>query len=378
MAELFVSPLDTYEPRPTEYFQPTQIILTRGWNDTIGQTNLAKAIMAFYQQVEIIDQSDRPHNRVELAQTDFLKAHYQGKRTLVFGVHKTALRFSEETDNTCPNYWHFSCYGFCPFDCSYCYLAGTPGVKFSPTVKIFLNVDQIIDQIAKTATQVKKLTSFYLGKLQDGLALDPLTGFSRRFIRFFAQHEYARQIILTKAADVDNLLDLDHNNHTILSWSLNPPEVSAAFETNVPLVADRINAMQKCVDVGYTVRAVIMPIIPIENWRDIYSAFLIKLLQMIPLQRITLGQICSFPSAIQLTEQKLGRSNRVSNQLERSKSPDGRTRFPADLRTNVYRHLIQTIKNVNPDMQIGLCLEEKSIFDDLGMRSALGCCNCVL
>jgi len=68
MAELFVSPLDTYEPRPTEYFQPTQIILTRGWNDTIGQTNLAKAIMAFYQQVEIIDQSDRPHNRVELAQ----------------------------------------------------------------------------------------------------------------------------------------------------------------------------------------------------------------------------------------------------------------------------------------------------------------------
>jgi spore photoproduct lyase len=378
MVELFDSPLDSYEPRSTEYFQPTRIILTRGWNDTNMQTNLAKAIMALYRQVEIIDQSDRPHNRVELEQTDLLKAHYQGKKTLVLGVHKTALRFSEETDNTCPNYWHFSCYGFCPFDCSYCYLAGTPGVKFSPTVKIFLNVDQIIDQIAKTATQVKKSTSFYLGKLQDGLALDPLTGFSRRFIRFFAQHEYARQILLTKSADVDNLLDLEHNNHTILSWSLNPPEVSAAFETNVPPVADRINAMQKCVDVGYPVRAVIMPIIPIENWRDIYSVFLTDLLQMIPFQRITLGQICSFPSAIQLTEQKLGTSNPVSNQLERSKSPDGRTRFPAELRTKVYRHLIQTIKGVNPGMQIGLCLEEKSIFDDLGMRSALGCCNCVL
>lgn len=378
MVELFVSPLDTYEPRPAEYFQPTRIILTQGWNDTISQTNLAKAIMALYLQVEIIDQSDRPHNRVKLEQTDLLKAHYQGKKTLVFGVHKTALRFSEETDNTCPNYWHFSCYGFCPFDCSYCYLAGTPGVKFSPTVKVFLNVDQIIDQIAKTATQVKKSTSFYLGKLQDGLALDPLTGFSRRFIRFFAQHEYARQILLTKSADVDNLLDLDHGNHTILSWSLNPPEVSTAFETNVPPVADRINSMQKCADVGYPVRAVIMPIIPIENWWDIYSSFLIKLLQMIPLQRITLGQICSFPSAIQLTEQKLGTYNPLSNQLERSKSPDGRTRFPVQLRTNVYRHLIKTIKSINPNMQIGLCLEEKSIFYALNMDNAIGCCNCVL
>ena len=164
-----------------------------------------------------------------------LKAHYEGKRTLVSGVHKNAVRYSEEADNTCPDYRHFSCHGFCPFDCKYCYLAGTPGVRFSPTVKVYLNIEEIIGQIAKVEARLTKPTAFYLGKLQDGLALDPLAGFSRLLVSFFAGEEHARQVVLTKSADVDNLVDLDHKGRMILSWSLNRPGVSVAFEANVPV-----------------------------------------------------------------------------------------------------------------------------------------------
>jgi hypothetical protein len=89
-----------------------------------------------------------------------------------------------------------------------------------------------------------------------------------------------------------------------------------------------------------------MPIIPIEGWSDIYSTFLTDLLQALPLQRITFGQICRYSSAMRLTEQKLGRRNPISNQFEKGKSPDGRTRFPADPRIKVYRHLMQTIKAI--------------------------------
>jgi len=195
------------------------------------------------------------------------------------------------------------------------------GVKFSPTVKIYLNTDEILNQIAKTTVKLNKPTSFYLGKLQDGLALDPLTGFSRRFVPFFAQHKNARQILLTKAADVDNLLDLDHNNHTILSWSLNPPQVADAFESNVPTIAHRMKAMQKCANASYPVRAVIMPIILIKGWQEVYSTFLTDLLQTLPLQRVTLSQICSYSLAMQLTEQKLGKCNPISDQLEGQLTP---------------------------------------------------------
>jgi hypothetical protein len=174
-----------YQPRPAPHFDPETIIITKGSFQTSPQRQLSEAICAIYPEARIIEKPDLPHNRVNLDGSEPLMLHYRGKRTLVFGIHKSAVRYSDENDNTCPNYWHFSPYGFCPYDCQYCYLAGTPGVKYSPTVKIFLNLSEILDRIAGIASKLTKPTAFYLGKLQDGLALDTLTGYSRRIIPFF-------------------------------------------------------------------------------------------------------------------------------------------------------------------------------------------------
>jgi len=367
-----------YQPKPATHFNPDTIIITKGSFQTKQRRELVEEICGVYPQATVIEKFDLPHNRIEFNNADPLELHYQGKKTLVFGIHKSALRYSDEDDNTCPNYWHFSPYGFCPYDCQYCYLAGTPGVKYSPTVKIFLNLPEILNQIGGVASKLDKTTSFYLGKLQDGLALDPITGYSLKMIPFFARQRYARLILLTKSINVENLLDLDHKQHTILSWSLNHPEVSSVFERNVPSPDERIAAMQKCNKVGYPVRAVIMPIIPLEGWQNIYSKFLENLLESTPLDRVTLGQICSYSGALKLTELKLGKTNPISNRLEKVKSNDGRVRFPIKLRIEVYRYFIDTLKKLKPQLPIGLCMEEHQIFEALNMESTIGCCNCVI
>ena len=367
-----------YRPKPVPHFSPDRIVLTKGSFQTLQQRGLVKAICETYPKAGVIERFDIPHNRFDLGGSDPLKLHHRGKDTLVFGIHKSALRYSDEDGNTCPNYWHFSPYGFCPYDCQYCYLAGTPGVKFSPTVKIFLNIHEMLDQIDKTAFQLSEPTAFYLGKLQDALALDPLTGYSRIMIPFFAQQKQARLTLLTKSASIENLLDLDHRGNTLLSWSLNPPQISDAFESNVPSPSERLEAMLKCADAGYPLRAVIMPIIPIEGWLKTYANFLENLLELVPLDRITLGQICSYSGALQFTEWKLGKNNPISKMLEKDKSKDGRIRFPIKQRIEVYRHLIDTIKEFQPQLQIGLCMEEYQIFKVLNMENAIGRCNCVL
>ena len=292
--------------------------------------------------------------------------------------HRSAVRHSTEEGNSCPNFWHFSPYGFCPYGCTYCYLAGTQGIRFSPTVKIFLNLPEILAEVDRVARRLGEPTAFYLGKLQDGLALDPLTGYSRQIIPFFAAHPTARLTVLSKSTEVENLLDLEHQGHAILSWTVNPPAVIEAFETNTPPLGKRITAMQSAARAGYPVRAVVMPIIPISGWKQIYREFLADLLSRAPLQRITLGSICSYPQAMRLMERKLGRENPISVQLAQSRMSDGRARFPQGLREDVYRHLLRTIRRRDGNVEIGLCLEEPAMFDSLDMGESMGQCNCVL
>jgi hypothetical protein len=132
-------------------------------------------------------------------------------------------------------------------------------------------------------------------------------------------------------------------------------------------------------DAGYPVRAVIMPIIPVPGWKGAYAKFLEGLLAELPLDRITLGSICSYRAARGLMESQLGRSNAVSDAFDPlGPSPDGRLRYPARLRIELYGHMIQTIRGRTPDLEIGLCLEERNVFDALGLTDAIGRCNCVL
>jgi spore photoproduct lyase len=371
---------EDYLPRPTPLFRPSRILLAKGSHRTGARRWLAAKICAAYPDAEVVEAFGDSHNRVDLGETDPLQLHRRGKQTLVLGEHRSAVRFSEEGGNACPNYWHFSPYGFCPYGCHYCYLAGTTGVWFSPSVKIFLNLEEILGGVDRTARRLAWPTAFYLGKLQDGLALEPLTGYARRMISFFARHRLARMVLLTKSDEVENLLDLDHAGHTILSWTVNAPEVVRDFEMNTPPVAARVDAMRRCAAAGYPVRAVVMPIIPLADWPTVYGRFVTALLESVPLSRITLGSICSYPQAQRLMELKLGRENAVSSQLDRgpAKSDDGRLRFSHSTREDAYRHLIARIRRVRPDLEIGLCLEDEAMFASLGLHGSIGRCNCML
>ena len=368
-----------YAPQPVEYFQPARIILTKGCHASDDRRRFAEAICRAYPAAEMLDRPGLSHSQVDLGTDDPLRRHQAGKQTLVLGEHKSAVRFSDEQANCCPNYWHFSPYGFCPYGCAYCYLAGTRGVWFSPTVKVFLNVEEMLGQIDRIARQAQRPTAFYLGKLQDGLALDPLTGYSRKLVPFFAGHPFARLVILTKSADIENLLPLEHRGHVVLSWSLSSEDVWRGFEPGTPPPARRLAAMRRCAQAGYRIRAVIMPILPIGEWSDGYARLIEELLVTVGVERITLGSLCSFENALGLTEAKLGVGNPVSDLLRDSnKSADGRHRFSQALRQETYRGLIDVIRSRRSDLEISLCLEDRSVFADLGIRGSIGKCNCVL
>ncbi|MBN2310608.1 MAG: hypothetical protein JXR94_16670 [Candidatus Hydrogenedentes bacterium] len=369
----------THAPECPPHVHVERIILTRGSRDSPERRAFIRHICGGLPGVPVEERLDTPHNQIDLRVRGAVPLQAAGKRTLVFGVLKNAVRFSQESGNTCPNYWHFSLYGHCPYGCSYCYLAGTQGVWFSPTVKIYVNLPEIIARMDRIANELTRPVSFYHGKLQDPLALDPLTGYSSVLIPFFARHRYARHVQLTKSASVERLLDLEHGGHTILSWSLNPPAIARRFESTVPSVEMRLRAMEQCAAAGYPVRAVVMPIVPVDDWPDVYAAFLRHLVERVPLQRLTLGGICSYTHALHLTRQRLGDDNVVSRHLAPGSSgDDGRARYEPGLRVRIYNHLIDAARAVRPDLPVALCLEERGVWRQVHAHRPLGPCNCIL
>ena len=380
---LFESSCETLLPlgnkRRPRFFEVDRIVLAKGSRDSRERIEFIDEIISLYPSAHVFDASDKPHNRIDLDEKDSEKRMNKGKRTLVFGEHKSAVRRSAEEGNTCPNYWHFSPTGYCFYGCKYCYLAGTQGVWHSPTIKIYLNLQEMMDAIDKAARKQAQPTVFYMGKLQDGLALDPLTGYSKVLVQFFANHKYARQALLSKCDDVDSLLGLEHKGHTILSWSLNPPEIADKFEENVPSVDDRIEAMKKCAKAGYPVRAVIMPVIPAHGWEDFYPKFTSQLVNDVPLERLTIGGICIYKNARRLMDKRLGQANSVSDNIDVSDGlTDGRARYASDLRIKMYGCIIKAARETKPDLALALCLEEKKVWKELGIVDCIGKCNCVI
>ena len=97
--------------------------------------------------------------------------------------------------------------------------------------------------------------------------------------------------MLTKSDNVDAILDLPHNGHTIIAWSINNEKVSRKFEIGAPGFERRLEACRKVQEAGYPVRIRLDPIVPFDGWQQAYSDTIRKIFEKISPERITLGTL---------------------------------------------------------------------------------------
>ena len=378
--------LASYPPEPGAGFRPERIIVTRGATATPGRRAFVERLCAAFPAAERIEAPGRTHMQLGglLPRGDAARRE-TGRRTLVVGTLGSPLRLSQEENICCPNYLHFSPTAFCTYQCVYCYLAGSCSTVVAPVAKVFVNLEDTLQAIARRAGAREKTNveysgapmGFYVGKLQDALSLDPLTGFSRVLVPFFAEHATARLVMLTKSDAVGNLLGLDHLGHTVVSWSVNPEAVCREFEWGAPPLSRRLDAARQCQNAGYPVRFLIMPMLPVEGWREHYAGLVEAIFAATRPERITLAGICSYSTALGLTARALGPDNLITRHIRRERSADGRRRFPRELRAELYRHVIGEVRRHDSQMPLGLCLEEAEVWHACGLDPAEQTCNCM-
>jgi spore photoproduct lyase len=220
----------------------------------------------------------------------------------------------------------------CPYYCTYCYLAFVYR-KFAPFIKVNINYDVMFKQIRKAMNSASGRLSFNMGEMLDSLALDHMTNLTTMLVPFFAGFSRGFLMLLTKSANIDNLLGVEASEHTVVSWSLNSQEMIEHCETGTASLSERIEAARKCQQHGYRIRVRIDPGILYPNWQAGYAALIQEALTVIEPENITLGMLRLFcPATVALPPRRMARVS--GDYLAKTQSAEHRTASSVILRNN--------------------------------------------
>lgn len=275
----------------------------------------------------------------------------------------------------------------CFYQCDWCYLKLTYRAAF-PFITVRPEYDFIKSQLRKRLKRTPGQPVFFnSGELADSLSMEHLTMAGREFIPFFAQSGNGYLFMLTKSDNVDHILNLPHNGHTVIAWSLNNDVVSKRFEIGAPSFERRLKAAQKVQQAGYPVRLRLDPIVPIEGWKKSYADTVQKIFANVQPERMTLGTLrfeegfykmrdTFFTSGPELPAILGGMTPMFDPKIfPDSKRPkSGKYSFSEEMRADIFRFIIDEIRKYS-DCKIALCKESSSVWELTGLP--LSKCSCV-
>lgn len=231
--------------------------------------DVGKAAKKYLEErnVPIIDS-----RRVEIKGASPLENYAKAKKIIYLTVNsQKKLRSCKPSAD-----YQFALSSSCPGHCEYCYLQTTQGEK--PFMKVFVNIEDILHVVQEHIDKnLPNITTFESGSITDPVALEHLTGNLRRCIEFFGKSQHGRLRVVTKYANVDSFLDIEHHQHTKFRFSINTKYVIDNFEHNTAGFQERIEAARKIAQAGYPVGFIIAPIMIYDHWKSEYEELLYQL-----------------------------------------------------------------------------------------------------
>lgn len=236
----------------------------------IENYELGKELLKKYEETpKIIIEN---HNNIEEMRKKQNSEFMDMKKNLIIGVRKTH-KFVENhktSDYLVP----YTSSG-CTAACMYCYLVCN--YNKCAYLRLFVNREQMLEKIIKTAEKSERELTFEIGSNSDLILENTITNNLVWTIENFAKSKKGYLTFPTKFDMVDDILDINHNGKVIVRVSVNPKEIINKVEFGTSRLKGRIEAINKLVEAGYKVGILIAPVILVDNWKQLYKELIQKL-----------------------------------------------------------------------------------------------------
>lgn len=291
---------------------------------------------------------------------------------------------------TCPHFYRLKlASNGCFYRCEWCYLKLTYRAAF-PFMTIRVQYQKIKEQLLKKLKAVGHPIMFNSGELADSLSMEHLTRAGREFIPWFGQIQNAYLFMLTKSDNVDAILDLAHNGHTIIAWSLNNEIISQKFEVGAPSFERRLIAARKVQEAGYRLRIRLDPIVPFSGWEEQYARTVYEIFKRIFPETVTLGTLRFEEGFYRMRNTLFSKGTEATQYLDGmepmfpskvfpgSKRPkSGKYSFTEAKRIEIFDFVINEIHKFS-DCPVALCKESANVWNRLGLPVSECRCVCQL
>ena len=247
-------------------FKPQAIYFEKG----IENYELGKQLMKKYKEVPNIEIEN--HNNIEEMRNKQNKEFANMKRNLIIGIRKTH-KFVEnhKTSDFLVPYTSSGCTA----SCLYCYLVCN--YNKCAYLRLFVNREQMLDKIIKTAEKADENLNFEIGSNSDLILENSITNNLVWTIDNFKNTSKGTLTFPTKFDMVDDILNLDHRGKIIIRMSVNPEFIINRVEFGTSRLEGRIEAINKLKDAGYKIGILIAPVIFVDNWQELYLELIQRL-----------------------------------------------------------------------------------------------------
>ena len=206
------------------------------------------------------------HNNIEEMRKKQNDEFPKMKKNLIIGIRKThKYTPNYKVSNYLVPYTSSGCIAMC----LYCYLVCN--YNKCSYLRIFVNREQMLDKIIKTANNSLEELVFEIGSNSDLILENTITNNLVWTIEKFKNSKKGKLTFPTKFDMVDPILNLDHRGKIIIRISVNPEEIINKIEFGTSRLNGRIEAINKLIDAGYEVGILVAPIILIEDWELLYT-----------------------------------------------------------------------------------------------------------
>ena len=350
--------------------------MKRSWSDPsryIQKIYVEESCLDLAYTQEILRRADLPYDVIaDRSEPTGIEGQYPDN--LTEGKHHLLLcKNRGHFFKPCPGTKEYRCCDYqvlnigmnCPMDCVYCILQAYLN---KPWLTFFVNYEDLFAEIeAALRQEPDRFFRIGTGEFTDSMALDRLTGLSKKLVEFMADKKQGVIELKTKSAVIDHLQDLEHNGRTILAWSLNAGAIMQQEEIRTATLEERLQAAKQCAEWGYQLAFHFDPIIEHPGWEKGYQKTIETLFATVPAESIawiSMGALRYLPHL-----KTIGTNRFPGSRIfyaEFIEGLDNKKRYFRPRRVQLYRYIYQLLKQYAATRTvIYFCMESDEIWREV-------------